>query len=162
MDTVRNYLVSVLAACMIAVIASVLVRKSPIQKVVRMVGGILILLVVISPLLRLDTESLGKRIEEFCGERNFDTSQIEANTREQLAAHIKRTTEAYIENRAAELGAAIQAKVTVGDGEYPTPVAVTIIGTLTPEQRGELAAYLTVSLGIAADKQEWKLYGEAD
>lgn len=162
MDSVRNYLIAVVAVCMISVLAAALVHNSPLNKIVRFVSGILILLVAASPLLTLDTDLLAEKMEKYLGGRSFRTDEIQENTRQQLALHIKETTETYIENKAAELGAAIQAEVTLDNGEYPTPNGATIIGTLTPTQRTALAAYLTDSLAIPAEQQEWKLYGTTE
>ena len=136
-----------------------LVRSSPASRIVRLIGGVLVLLVAVSPLLSINTQQLSRRLEQICTEHSFDTSAVEENTRAALASHIKRTTETYIENKAASLGAAIQARVIVSDDEQPVPERVTVIGTLTAEQTLALRQYLTESLGIAPEKQEWKLYG---
>ena len=162
METVRSYLISLVAVCMIAVLASVLVHGSPINKFVRFIGGILVLLVAVSPLLSVDTEKLSERLKEICEANSFDTSAVEEKTHSVLSEHIKKTTETYIENKAAELGAAIQAEVTLTNDEYPVPHKVRILGTLTAEQISSLAAYLTDSLGIAPENQEWKLYGTSE
>lgn len=159
MGTIRGYLISLVAACMIAVLASVLLHGSPINKFVRLIGGVLVLLVAVSPLLSVDTEQLSERLKEICAVNSFDTDEIAKKTHSALAEHIKQTTETYIENKAAELGAAIQAEVRLTNDEYPVPKKVRIIGTLSLEQIESLTAYLTDSLGIPQEQQEWKLYG---
>lgn len=159
MGPIREYLLRLVAVCMIAALASVLVRSSPAGRIVRLIGGVLILLVAVSPLLSIDTQQLSRRLEQICTEHSFDTTAVEENTRAALASHIKRTTETYIESKAASLGAAIQAEVEVSGDEQPVPERVTILGTLTSEQAVALRQYLTDSLGIAPEKQEWKLYG---
>lgn len=162
METIRGYLISLVAVCMIAVLASVLLHGSPINKFVRLIGGILVLLVAVSPLLTVNTERLSERLEGICGTYAFDTDSVAEERRSFLSEHIMQTTETYIENKAAELGAAIQAEVTLTNDEYPVPNKVKIIGTLTVEQIESLAAYLTDSLGIAPENQEWKLYGTSE
>lgn len=162
MGTVRGYLISLVAVCMIAVLASVLVHGSPINKFVRLIGGILVLLVAVSPLLSVDAERLSERLQEICAANSFDASVVVKNSDAVLAKHIKQTTETYIENKAAELGAVIQAEVTLTNDAYPVPNKVTIIGTLTVGQIESLTAYLTDSLGIAPEHQEWKLYGTGE
>lgn len=162
MDALRSYLFSLVAACMIAALASVMVKGELPSKIVRLVGGVLVLLVALSPLLTIDTEKLAQALERICQASSFDTGAVAENSHTALAAHIKRTTETYIENKAAELGAAIQAEVTLDNGEYPVPNGVTIIGTLTSEQIIALRAYLTDSLAIAPENQEWRLYGTSE
>ena len=110
MGGVKGYLVAIVAACMLTVVASVLVQKSPLKKIVRLIGGILILLVAVTPLLRLDLTQIVDILQN--GEYSFDTSDMEQKRQALLEDHIKQTTEAYIENEAARLGATVQAKVT--------------------------------------------------
>lgn len=162
MEAVRSYLVAIVAACMISVLASVLMRGSPLHKVVQLVGGILILLVAVSPLLSLDTEQLATRLEEFCASVEPDTAGMRQDVQSELARHIKQTCETYIEEKAAELGATVQAEVTLTQEEFPVPCGVTILGTLSPEQITALTDYLTNSLNIPSEQQEWKLYGKLD
>ena len=159
MEAVRTYFVSIVAVCMISVLATVLVHDPKLKKIVRFVGGILILLVVAKPLMSLDGESLVRSIQRAEGSFAFDSSKIAQQSNQMLKELIKENTETYIEDKARELGAAVQAEVEVHDGEYPEPYSVTLIGTLNPVQAQQLQAYITDALGIAAEHQEWKLYG---
>ena len=79
-----------------------------------------------------------------------------------LEDHIKQTTEAYIENEAARLGATVQAKVTLTKEEYPVPCHAVLIGTVDADQLEALSEYMETSLGIARTEQEWKLYGTGE
>lgn len=157
MDSVRSYLLSVVAVCMLAVLANVLVKQSSIQKVVRLITGLLIVLVVLAPLLSVDIEALGEQLLALT-EGSYDSAEVENNYQNRLRQNIKETTEQYIENKATELGAYIQAEVTLSDEEYPIPSHVRIIGSLNYEQIQALTGYLTNSLGIAPEQQEWKTY----
>ena len=159
MESIQSYLVSIVAVCMITVLATVLVRNNHLQRIVRFIGGILILLVVASPLLKLNLEELAGELQQAEGGFSYDTDSIASRSHEMLTALIKQNTESYIEDKAASFGATVQAEVTVSDDEYPVPAFVTIIGTLTPEQTTELRNYLRDALGISEERQEWKLYG---
>ena len=54
MEGIRNYFLAIVAACMLSVLACALLKNSRIQKITRFIAGILILLTVSAPLLRLD------------------------------------------------------------------------------------------------------------
>ena len=141
MEGIRGYFLAIVAACMLAVLACALLKNSKIQRITKFIAGILILLTVATPLLRIDTAALAERISELGRGSRFDTQEISKDYQTMLRALVKKNTQTYIEEKAQELGGIIQAEVTVGSGEYPAPEHVVLTGTMTPEQ------------------QEWKLYG---
>lgn len=160
MEGIKSYLVAIVAACMLTVVASVLVQKSPLRKIVRLIGGILILLVAVTPLLRLDMSRIVDYLQG--SEYSFDTSAVEQTWQSQLSEHIKQTTETYIENEAGRLGATVQATVTLTEEEYPVPCHAVLIGTVDADQMEALSEYMETSLGIPRTEQEWKLYGTGE
>lgn len=156
MEQIRGYLLSVVAVAMLSVLLLSLVKQEQLRRILRFVTGLLLLLTVLSPLLKLDEDFVLRVAEELelSIQGNIDTLDEQVNR--ELARHVQDTTEKYIEQKAEEIGANIQAKVTVTEEKYPIPFSVEIIGTLTPQQREELKQYLTLSLGISAERQEWK------
>ena len=159
MEEIRKYLLSVVAVCMITVIADVLIQKSALKKVVRLLGGVHILLVAIRPLLSLDMGRISAYLEELNVNYRFDIAAIQNTQEERLRQQVKQTAETYIENQAKALGGTLQAEIELSDGEYPVPVSVTLIGTLTPEQVQSVSAYIETALDIPPSRQEWRLYG---
>ena len=156
MEAVQSYLLSVTAACLISVLACALVRQETVRKIVRFSSGLLILLVVIVPLLSLNMENISDIFRSF--RVQYDRSGAEETWHEQLSQHIKRTSEAYIEDKAAALGASIRAEVTLSDAEYPVPVHAKVTGVVSPQQRRALAEYMQTALDIAEEEQEWYIY----
>lgn len=155
----REYLISVVAVCMIGVIARQMVQKESVKKVLHFVSGLLILLVLITPLLSLRGKELMTILEEAGEELQVDTENIEESAQQALEEHIKNTAEEYIEKKARELGATVQARVTLTREEYPVPETVKVIGSVTPEQQKALSNYMCLEMGIALEEQEWALYG---
>jgi len=158
MEEIRNYLISVVAVCMIPVLAGVLIQKSALQKIVRLLGGVLILLVAIRPLLSLDTDKITSYLEEFHTTYRFDTGRIKTSQDALLRQRVKQTAETFIENEAKEIGGTVQAEITLSEDEYPVPFAVRLTGTLTPEQVRTVSAYIENTLNIPPGRQEWRLY----
>ena len=159
MEGIRGYFLAIVAACMLAVLACALLKNSKMQRITKFIAGILILLTVATPLLRIDTAALAERISELGRGSRFDTQEISKDYQAMLRALVKKNTQTYIEDKAQELGGIIQAEVTVGNGEYPAPEHVVLTGTMTPEQAQALESYIADSLGIPPEQQEWKLYG---
>ena len=98
-------------------------------------------------------------LEKAGDELHVDTSEIEKNSHAALEEHIRDTAEAYIEKKAKELGAAVQAKVTLTKEEYPVPLSARIIGSLSAQQQLALSNYMCHEMGIEVTRQEWELYG---
>ena len=159
MEGIRGYFLAIVAACMLAVLACALLKNSKMQRITKFIAGILILLTVATPLLRIDTAVLAERISELGRGSRFDTQEISKDYQTMLRALVKKNTQTYIEDKAQELGGIIQAEVTLGSGEYPAPEHVVLTGTMTPEQAQALESYIADSLGIPPEQQEWKLYG---
>ena len=156
MEQVRSYLLSVTAVCMIAVLCMRVVSLPRMKAVLRFVTGILILLVAVSALVSLDAEQIEQLARRMEWSLDLKQEDLEKTVNEQLSLHVKETAENYIEKYAQERGILVQAKVSVSEDQYPVPYAVTIIGTMTPQQKYDLERYLTQSLNIPTERQEWK------
>ena len=156
MDGIKTYLLSVTAACLISVLACALVRQETVKKIARFSSGLLILLVVVLPILSLNMEDVAAVFRSFRVE--YDTTDAAATWQAQLAQHIKQTSEAYIEDKAAQLGATVRVEVTLNDAEYPQPVHVRIAGIVSLSQRQALAEYIRTAFAVAEEEQEWIIY----
>ena len=81
---------------------------------------------------------------------------VEIRNREALSAIIKSKTEAYIWDKAQELGLSVSVDVAIEeDGAYPYPAAVQISGQFTEMQRQNLARYIEENLAIGKERQTW-------
>lgn len=159
MEAVRNYLISVVAVCMISVPPVVMVKNPTMNRIVRLAGGVLILLVALRPLLGLDMKDVSGKLEGILEEYQLDTSFLRQN---QMGDYVKNAAEDYIEGQAREMGGEIQAEVQVSQDELPVPVHVKLIGTMRVEQMEKLGAMLSEDLNIPPEEQEWRLYGTGE
>lgn len=162
MEAIRQYLVSVVAVCMITVPAILFVKKESLQKTVKLIGGVLILLVVIRPLLHIDFQDISKQISQFTKQYGFDSSSVEESTKSQLAVCVRESTKKVIEEKAGELGGMLQAEVSVSDGDLPMPIHVKLTGNMPYEAIEEMQDFLCSAIGIPMEEQEWNLYGTSE
>ena len=162
MEGIRNYLVSVVAVCMITVPAMVFVRKESLQKTVKLIGGVLILLVAIRPLLHIDMNDIAETLKHFTQKYEFDASVVEENAQSKIAECVKETSQQVIEEKAAELGGILQAEVEVSDGDLPAPIHVKLTGSMPVNRIGEMKEYLLTAFQIPLEEQEWNLYGSVE
>ena len=89
-------------------------------------------------------------------EADARASGIEIANRDLLARIIQEKTEAYILDKAGQLGLQLQAEVSVSETEEPVPWAVVLSGEVKPDQKRRLEAILEQELGIARENQQWQ------
>ena len=72
---------------------------------------------------------------------------------EEMEKIIKAKTEAYILDKAKNIGAEISAEISLND---LVPTGITVVGNLSPYARSSLAAIITHELNIPPEAQIWK------
>ena len=120
---------------------------------VRLVGGLLLALAILRPLAGGRWEGLELEIGplELQGAELAETYR--KNQQEALSAIIAEKTEAYIWDKANQLGLDCTVSVSTAPGEsgVPLPESAVIHGTYS----GELARCMEEEVGIPAEKQIW-------
>ena len=153
MTFLRSWLLGVVACAVLVSLAGQLTDGGTMKKIVRFAGGMLLMLAMLRPLLRLDLAVLDVDLASY--REAVAQLELELTQRQEdaLSARIAAETGAYIEDKAHALGTEVTAEVTVReeDGAFIPDRAV-----LFGEENAELSALLTQELGIAPEKQEWR------
>lgn len=158
MQGLREYLLSVVAVCMICAVASVMLKNQMLAKVLRLVSGILVLLVVITPLLKIDLQDISENMRRSLSADSQSFDVIRSNAEIQLAEQVKTATEKHIEEIASRYGMSLQARVKVDDSQLPTPIEVELIGVPDPDTVGAFTDYIVQNIGILKENQHWRGY----
>lgn len=154
METLRTYLLGIVAAAMAVTAASALLREGSLRRAVQLAGSVVLILVVLGPLLRESLDAFGAYLAEIEMEEDALRSGIEVENTDILTRIICRKTEAYILDKATAMGAEVEVAVTMEQGEhYPYPYAVTVEGALTDAQRERLSEDMELSLAIPKERQ---------
>ena len=154
METLRTYLLGIVAAAMAVTAAAALLKEGSLRRAVRLAGSVVLILVVLGPLLRESLDAFGAYLAEIEMEEDALRSGIEVENTDILTRIICRKTEAYILDKAAALGAEVTVTVTVEQGgHYPYPYTATVEGKLTDAQRNALSEDLELSLAIPKERQ---------
>ena len=154
METLRTYLLGIVAAAMAVTAASALLREGSLRRAVRLAGSMVLILVVLGPLLWESLDAFGSYLAEIEMEEDALRSGIEVENTDILTRIICRKTEAYILDKATAMGAEVEVAVTMEQGEhYPYPYAVTVEGALTDAQRERLSEDMELSLAIPKERQ---------
>ena len=153
MDGLRAYVLGIAAASMLCGVLIRLTRNSGSAEIVRMLCGIFLTIVLIQPLTgkkdRLWEATLpdvGEQAEEIIAEGR-------AAAEDSRKEFIKERLEAYILSRGGELGADIQADISLGKDCLPTRIRV--MGSISPIYRSKLTQIIASELGIPREQQEW-------
>ena len=158
MTFLRSWLLGVVACAVLVSLAGQLTDGGTMKKIVRFAGGMLLMLTMLRPLLRLDLAVLDVDLASY--REAVSQLELELTQRQEdaLSARIAAETGAYIEDKAASLGASIRAVVTTEErGGVPLPVSVTLYG----EENAALADCIERELGIAKEDQLWSTTGES-
>lgn len=153
-----GYFLSIVAAAMLVAIAMKLLHDGHIQKIVALAGGCLILICALTPLIRLDFDSISLDFSGYLSNQSAELAQMQAESDAEVCRIIIETTQAYILDKAEQIGAVISVEVTPerAEGGYYYPAMVSVTGVTTASQKRELSAYLRDVLGIPESKQIWR------
>lgn len=157
MEVIRTWILSVTVSAIVIAAAEAVMPAGPVKKVGRLIGGLILVLGVMQPLVTMDYEDLYAMVNALPANA-ISQEQLEQKTEDTMKGIIEEELAAYIVDKAAELGAACTAEVTCAEGEngVPTPVEAVVTGPLTPAQKQGLIRYLDRELGIAREYQRYQ------
>lgn len=155
MAVFREYAVSVIATTLICTAISSLIHNSAVKGMFKLVTGIILCISVVAPLLQLDF-SITDTFESLALDGgNIASAAGKKLSQDALRAIIKKDTEAYIQDKAADLNADIMAHVILNQGDPPIPERVVLSGRISPYAKQQLQKILKEQLGIPKENLEW-------
>lgn len=156
MDSIRSYLLSVVAAAVICgIVTRLLGEKGTQGAVAKLLTGIFLALTVISPLAKVKLDRLTDLTESYRVDGFTAAAAGEEMTREALAQSIKAQSEAYILDKATALEVTLAVEVTLTDEDIPVPCEVRLSGQVSPYAKNKLAGIIAEDLGIGKECQTW-------
>jgi stage III sporulation protein AF len=163
MSYLTSWLLSVIGTAFLVSLAEALTPQSRVREVAHLVGGILLLLALLSPLAnaRGATGDWSWSAADYSEQVAALKAAYQKEQVETLSKGIKAQSEAYIEAAAQELGLRVHAEVTLAEGEdealRQSVGAVELPDTVTldiPFDAG-LSALIEENLGILPENQYW-------
>ncbi len=156
MSLIRAWLLQVAAAALVVAVAQALTPEGAIKKIVRLAGGMVLLLAVVRPVLGLEGGSLPALTFP------AEAAETVSGGEEVLKTLIAQEAGAYIVDKGSSLGCLITGvEVTAAeDGSgWPVPWSVRLTGTWTEEQKRALTREVETGLGIPPDRQSYREEG---
>lgn len=158
-ELIRSWVIGITCAAMIVALAESLSPKGAVRKVGRLTGGLVLLLAILQPVMKIDSRDMAGILAEYRAEAAGYSVSLEAENDILVKAIIEEETGAYILDKATALGIGdCQVSVTAvseEEGAYPIPDAVTVTGTLTEAQRYALSRQIEADLAIPAERQSY-------
>ena len=155
MEALRQYVTVLTAAAILcAILTSFLGEKGLSAGLMRLLCGLVMVLCVFRFDWRGKWFNLLDVTDTIRREGELAAASGELESRNAMAASIKAQTEAYILDKAAELGASVQAVVSVNEELRPDGAVLT--GNASPYVKSRLSALLEIQLGIAKEALVWK------
>lgn len=157
MSILKDWLLSVTAAALAVALAQAVTPEGTVKKIGALVGGMVLLLVMVKPVLAINPEELADLTADYIPQGAGEISQGE----QMMKSLIAQKTSAYIVDKGAALGVACEAEVTVQADEsgWPVPWSAEITGPFTPEQHAALSKALEEELGIPPTRQRFTEVG---
>lgn len=150
MGFLRQWLLGVIACALLVSMIEQLCPEGSVRRAARFTGALLLLLAM----LRLPT-ALQPEEADVPGYREAVARlelELDATRKNAMADGIARSLDAYIEDKAASLGADVRAEVRLrGEGEALLPEAVTLHGAYS----AALSDYLADELNLPKERQTW-------
>ena len=156
MDPVRQYLLSLMASAIIcATVKSVTNEKTFSGGMIRLIAGIIMTLTVLSPVMLLDIDDLPSLTAELTADAEAAAAAGKEMADAEMKAIIIRQTQAYILDKAADYGAALDAEVIMPQDGSPQPVGVIISGSVSPYAKAQLQKIIADDIQISKENQQW-------
>lgn len=153
MVAVREWITGIVAVTLLLSVAQTLIPQGSMRKVASFIGGLILLLSLLQPVLQVDVEDLQPDFEGYRASVAQQRKELEADSREELGKLIEEKAGAYISDKAAELGLQVTVEVTARPNEDGTMVPDAAEVTGPPVE--ELADYMEQELGISRERQVW-------
>ena len=152
----EKYIFSIiLAACVVAIVTSLLDEKTNQGVLLRMIGGLFLAFTVITPVLKLDFDDAIGIVEDYMAEADDAARHGEDLATDAMGEIIKEQTAAYILDKATSYGATVHVTVDISKDSVPVPLSVCLDGNVTPYAKWQLQRMLESDLGIPKENQQW-------
>ncbi|MBQ4642350.1 MAG: hypothetical protein IJB47_08045 [Oscillospiraceae bacterium] len=158
MDSIRQYVLRIVAvAILCGICQSFFEEKKANKAVIRMVTGLLLSVTILSPIIQFKLND----ISDYLSDLRENTAQIVADGESAGIAEqeriIKERCEAYILDKANSLNLELGVQVHLADDQSLHPECVRLTGAVSPYAQSVLRAYISDTLGIPEENQQWSI-----
>ncbi|MCD7749971.1 MAG: hypothetical protein LUH42_07960 [Oscillospiraceae bacterium] len=151
----KDWIMGIVAASVLRSIAMALTPPGRVRSVTGLVCAVVCALALVSPVLEIDLDDLAVGLAEYEQMAEEVVSQSEEETKMLNRAYIEEEYEAYILDKAAETGVAIETVSVTARWDDEAMVWYPWQAVLGAAYDGTLSQTIEAQLGIPAERQEW-------
>ena len=153
-EAVKNWILAILAAALLLGLLEAAAPKGPVQGVARLAAGLVLFLVVVSPLASGLPDWLGRALGEELESVAVFSDALEETNESYLETNMSQRASEYIVTQAEEMGLSLTASVTCDWTEQglPVPSGAVILGEAPEAAREALSQAIQEQLGIPVDQ----------
>lgn len=155
MDAIGAYVLRICCSAVIAGIVLTVGGEGPGSKTRKMICGLFMAFVVISPLREVKLSDLWELPEDLYQQGQDITASAQADTNNAISDIIIQRTRTYILDEASSLHIQLQVDDVRLDQDTLAPVQVELRGEIAPYQRALMSDFLADTLGIEKEDQIW-------
>ena len=153
---IKDYLLSIVAVAIFCSVTKALIdNKTAIGRIVQMLGGILLAITIISPVLNISFRDISDHFGDLSAEAQQFVSDGKIASQESVNAIIKERMEAYILDKANRMDLQIAVEVELDATNNSIPCGVVFTGSVSPYAKEILCEYVEDNLGITRENQKW-------
>lgn len=153
MNFLTSWLLSVIGTALLVALAEALIPGYQGTEAGRLVGGLLLLVALLGPLIHLRGAELDFSVSEHLAETAQKEEEYRNAQNDTFSLLIKERCEAYIEASAQEMGLEVHTRVALQESEEGIPQPSEV--WLDIPYHASLSAQITQELGIAEQYQSW-------
>lgn len=156
MESIRQYIIGVVAAALLCgIVTSLVHEKTALGASMKFIAGLLMVLAVMQPWTAISLDLLSDWTDVISADGKEFVSEGQEKARDTYRASIKKQLESYIQDEASVLGADITAEVHLTDDDIPVPIRVVLSGDISPSGKQTMTSLITERLGIIREEQIW-------
>lgn len=151
-EALRQYIISVVAAALLCSLVTGVMPGGRAKQIIKVVCGLFLAYTVLQGLTGMEWRM--PSLTDIAADDARQAAALgESLGEDAMAQIIMEQTQAYILDKAAALGLALEAEVTLD--ENLVPQAVTLMGQAAPYERRQLQSAIALELGIPKERQQW-------
>lgn len=153
MGGIKDYLISITAAAMIAGIITGIAKKSGgISSIMKLLCGLFLTVTVLHPVAGISFNRIQLYLDQMSVDADFAANIGNDAANKEMKQYITERSCAYILEKANALGASLDIEIILED---LIPCAVEISGPVSPYAKQQLSNYIEENLGISLEDQRW-------
>ena len=155
MDRISSFILSIVCASVICSIADILTKdKKQANITVKLLSGIFLAITLLSPIQGFSIDRIFNSWEDLEQDAQAMSQDGQMQANDALISIIKQRMEAYVLEKAEQLGVTLQSEITISETLEPERIILT--ADVTPYERKQMEKILTEELGISGEEQIWK------